>query len=326
MRLQRVLSKKTVLAGLCLLSLVTMFLPEGCSRGAGKLLSPVLAPLGDAGMYLTTHIQERIDRLGGRGGPLGEEGIRSLIIAMRQTIRDQHGRIEELRGWRSRLPDEFHCELVDARVVYTESAPLYQRRQLGAGHDRDVRNGDIVTTRQVLHPLDIALPENLAVLGRQYVVGRIIDTAARTAKLQLVIDPGFKMPAVVGLMIGPGGEREIELNIPGAGRKLITVRHDDRKPTAYLLQEVPPIPVIAEGDGKRIVLKHVPAAHRIMPGDVLTSGYDAKLPFGMSIGYVSRAEPEDKTPHFVTVYVEPLADLASLRTVYIVKPLAHGEE
>ncbi len=318
MRLRGILSRKSVLAGLCLLSVLCMVLPGRHARWPARALRPVLAPIGDAGMYLTTRMRGRLSELAGRE-TRQPDGLVHLNHALHQTIQDQLEELAELRRWRGVLGDEFLCRMVPARVVGIEPLPLRSRRVVSAGSDRQVRAGDLVTTRRVLHPIEVALPAELAVLGRNAVVGRILSPAAHTATLQLVADPGFSMPGQLWRMVGPGGKREIEVEVPGRGLESRTFSHNGRFSRAHPVGRA--IPVRLQGNGRQIVLSDVPERHRIQTGDFLTTAASELVPFGIPIGYVERTERQKDDPHFVSVFVKPLDDLDSLRRVYIIQAI-----
>ncbi len=324
MTLLRRLSRKTVLAALLGISVVLAALPARCSRRICHVVRPLLAPLGKGGMYLTTHVRERVSELAGQADKQEDAETVALLAAIHEQLQSQRERIAQLTRWREVLGEEFPCRLIEASVVGAEGLALRDRRQLDVGRSQGISPGDLATTRRLLHRVGVALPEYLTVLGRNYVVGRIIDSGAHTATLQLVTDPQFRMPACVRRMLYPGARRVIYVERPGGGRVQEEYKHDGR-PGAYPIPK--PIPVLAQGDGRRIVLRHVPAQHGIQPGDLLTTAASTELllPFGLTIGRVVGAEPDKQDAHAVTVLVEPLADLATLREVYVVMPLARGE-
>jgi cell shape-determining protein MreC len=322
MKLRSLFTKKSLLTAAIALSLAGMLLPARLARWPGRAVQSLLTPLGDGGMFLTTGLSRRIDRLlvGRQPAPADSE----LLLATERLLAQKQRQINALRKWRRRLPrdEDFLCRLIEARVVGVDGLPLRDRRLVNAGRARGVAEGDLVTTRHVLHPFDVALPEKLLVLGRNYAVGRIVKSAAHTATLQLLTDPGFSMPAVLWRMVRPGQERKVEAPATGGGTIIRKIAHGGgREPHPA----GPPIVVRIEGDGERIVLRHVPKKHGIRPGDLITSSETDLVPSGMAIAEVVETEVEPDEAHFVTVYAEPLADLDSLRYVYIVMPIARPE-
>jgi cell shape-determining protein MreC len=214
----------------------------------------------------------------------------------------------------------FPCLLIEGHVVQSDGNPMRDRRLMDVGENHGVRPGDIVTTRRIATPYANALPTGLAVLGTNYLVGVVTDSAAYSATLQLVTDRQFRMPATLYRMLSPGQQRDIFVQTPGGGLEKKTVAHDGKTTGAYPVGE--PIPVVAEGGGKQILLQHVPASHNIQPGDLLATGEATAqlLPFGLTIGRVVDSKNESKEAHMVTVFVEPLADLSRVENVYVVMP------
>jgi len=320
MRFRAKPSKGWVLGGLCLLSVALMVLPG--SRWLGRAVRPALVPLAALGMNVPVSIWTRLDEIAGprRARPDAQVAeLRRLLLVQQEMIDRQRRRIERLSGWRSKLKG-FRCRLIEASVIGAEAVPLRDRRLLDAGSTRKVAPGDLVTTRRLVHERDIALPEGLLVLGQNYLVGKIIDCAAFSATLQLVTDRAFEMPALLWRLVGPGQERTIYLKGPDGSRRKTVVRHDGRSPAMHAVGE--PILVKAQGDGRWVVLRDVPAEYGIRPGDLLTSARSLEfVPFGLRIGQVVRTVRSKREPHFVTVYVEPFADLGRVRDVYIVQPV-----
>jgi len=318
MRLGRKLTGKRILAGLCLLSVALMFLPGG--QRLRRVARPVVAPLGHLGMSLPVHLRTRVAEIAGRGGAGADPlppALEAELLALRQELARRRRQVEALSRWRSVLRG-FPCRLIPARVVASDPLPMRDRRLIGAGSRQGLRAGDMVTTRRLIHEADVALPEKLTVLGRNYVVGRIVDCAAYTATLQLVTDPGFRMSAKLWRFVYPGQERTIYLPGRDGGLEPRTFRHDGSSPLPQAVGR--PVDVRAEGDGRRIVLRQVPANHGIRPGDMLTSGDSPAVPLGMTIGRVSEVRRDRDAAHYVTVFVEPLGKLARLREVYVLMP------
>jgi cell shape-determining protein MreC len=320
MRLLRKPSKRWALGGLMLASVVLMLLPVNCSRWMSRAVQPVLAPLGVPGMHLVDHVRTRAGEMTGGGNPDRDEAVEALMTVIRQRMESQQRTIDELRKWRETL-GAFPCKLIDASVVGVESVPLRNRRLLDAGSSEGVRDGDLATTRRLLHRMGVALPRHLTVLGRNYVAGRIVHPGAYTATLQLVIDPEFEMRAQLFRMLRPGAERAIYVRTPEGGKAAKTFRHDNRTPGPYPVGNA--VPVLAQGDGRQIVLRQVPAEHGILPGDMVTTRElaELQLPFGLPIGRVTGTRPDEDDAHSVTVFAEPLAKLGTLRQVYIVLPV-----
>lgn len=306
------------MTGLVAVSLALMVTPMRYTARLGDLVRPVMAPLGSGTVYITTHIRSRTAELLG-GGAIPSD-VEPLLVAMQQTIRSQQEEIDSLRHWQRELND-FPCKLIPARVIGGESNPSRNRRTVDSGRRDGVGAGDLVSTRRLLHQMKVALPQELFVLGRNYLVGKIIDSAAHTATLQLVTDARFQSQAMLWRMIEPGGSRDIFVDGPGGAPVKKTITHDGRTPSAYPIGE--PKAVLAEGNGAQIVLRHVPAQYNVRAGDLLTTPEQTRLlvPFGLTIGKVVSTQSEPAEANFVTVFVQPLADLNALEDVYIVLPI-----
>ncbi len=315
-------TRKAALTGLILLSLVLIVLENTGQRRIPYTLShtlrPVLAPLGEATIYLTSHIAP---------APMTNDErqaeFSAILVQVKQVINDQQQRINELRHWRDAM-EGFPCLLIDGHVTVREGNPLRELRLVDVGDNRGVRPGYLVTTRRIVTPYENELPKGLAVLGSNYIIGVISDSAANTATVQLVTDSQFQMPATLYRMLAPGQQRDVFVSTPSGGLEKKTVTHDGSTAGSYPVGE--PIPVLAKGTGKQIVLQQVPATHNIQPGDLLTTGPSTTnlLPIGLTIGRVVDCRFESKDPHHVDVYVEPLADLSNLENVYIVMPASRG--
>ena len=327
-------SKRWLLAGLCLTSVVLMLLGER-SRSLCRLARPLLVPLSHLGTAATVHVRTRAHELTGSTGR-DQDGqmaaLRQDVLKKQEIIDQLNRKLATLRGWDAQLrkPRPGHrpltaysCKLIDAAVVGSEPLPLRDRKLLGAGSRRGVAAGDLVTTRRLLHEFPRALPEGLTVLGRNYLVGRIVDSSAYSATLQLVTDRSFRLPGRIVRLVGPGASRMIYVSRDNKDLAPQTYRHDGKTSSAQAVGQA--VAVRADGDGRQIVCRNVPAYHDVRPDDELTTALAAGLAFPLTIGRVVRTEVEKDHPRFVTVYVRPTADLGGLREVYIVLPVAARE-
>ncbi len=324
-----------VLLVLCVLSLLLMLLGER-SRWLCRRARPVLVPLSHVGMVAAVHLRTQLGRLTGAGSDSEQARIAALsneLLAMQALIDDLNQQLQEMRAWRPPfrrpLPDPnrpgaaptgYRCKLIDAVVIGSEALPLRNRRLLGTGAESGVTGGEWVTTRRTLHEFSKALPRGLTALGRNYVVGKVTESAAYSATLQLVTDPGWQAQARILRLVRPGQTRQVDERHADGSVAPRLVRHSGRSRGPELAGPV--VAVTAEGDGHRIVCRHVPAHHDVREDDVLTTAWSAGLPFRLTIGRVEQVEREAGAPHFVTVKVRPEADLGNLRRVYIVLPVA----
>ena len=310
-----------VLLGLCLLSIGMMFSPQKYLSAVRQVAQWGLSPLASSGNRLVVHLQTRIDQLTGTATPLKNKQLQALeqqILTLRQIIEYQRRQIKTLTKWSKVLKDFDYCQLIPARVISSGALPFQNRRWISSP-SKKVYKGNLVTTRTVVLNSSYPVREGIFVLGQNYLVGRIVQSEGHLATLQLVTDPHFHIPALLWRMIKPGQTRTIYIILPDGGLSKHTYHHSGKTPAAEPIGQ--PCKVEAKGDGKQIVLQHVPASHGIQPGDVLTSDSTGGfLPIGLTIGKVVRVQQEKKDAHFVSVFVKPLADLSRLQDVYIVVP------
>ena len=317
-------SKNTIFLAMCLASILLMVLPAGVAGWLRAAVRPALVPLSHFGMAMTVHCRSRIEEVL-RPATAREQAeldaLRGQLLAMHQIILNQRRQLDQLKGWRSEL-EGFRCQLVDAQVVAGEGLPMRDGRVVAYDRGSGVGEGDLATTRRIMHDKAVRLPDKLTVLGSNHVVGRIVEPSAFSATLQLVTDPGFRMPARLWRMVQPGKERRIYVTGPDGGMQSTLFRHEGSSPVAQPVGD--PVAVEVQGDGNRIVLRHVGDSSGVEAGDlVATTDSHALLPFGLTIGRVTAWQREKNDAHFLTVFVEPLGgDLKTLREVYIVIPLA----
>lgn len=290
-----------------------------------------LAPLGDAGMYLTTGFRSHF------GATAGENLSPAELRHLTETNRMLRGRLVELERklaeyWRQEKQKrrlygqlrDFPCELIPARVVAADSLPYAQTRILNAGRTHGARPGAMVTTRELLTDrskaippgraaiVDTTLPMRLAAITSAALVGELTkETGAFTARLRLLTNPDFEIPAVIHRVIDVRRPRKITVLTAGAAASQTLGPANNA-----------PIPVMARGDGRSEMVVHAAAVHNIKIGDWLMTSYTSGfLPAGIRVGEVVGVTDDSKHPGFVNLRIRPHADPASLREVYIVEPL-----
>jgi cell shape-determining protein MreC len=184
---------------------------------------------------------------------------------------------------------------------------------LSGGGRQGIRPGDAVTTREIATNRSKALPPKLAVVNESSLVGRIVDSGAFTARLQLVTDRGFQISARIRRVIVPGRSRTVTITEGGLPRM-----------TQLTPENNTPIDdVLAVGDGADMVMvPDVKAYYNVLPGDLLWASAEKEyLPVDIYIGKVEKVELNEKDSRRVTVYVRPYADVANVRDVFIISPL-----
>ena len=321
MRLAAV-SKRHLLAVLLLSSLAMSFAGWRVSLPLRRATQFVLAPLGDAPMYVATRIEARLHR---QASPrLSDEDAEQLQAENRFLLRlSDHWRAQSEVFERQvrRLANfqrmygpaaDISCELIAAHVVGAGSLPYDRMRVLGSGGKQGIRPGDVVTVRELATNRSKALPPKLAVVNESSIVGRIVDSGAFTARLQLVTDREFQINARIRRVIVPGRTRTVTVTEGSLPR---TTQLEPKDNT--------PIDVLAVGDGADMVMApDVKAYYNVLPGDQLWASAEKEfLPVDIYIGKVEKVELNAKDSRRVTVYVRPHADVAAVRDVFIISPL-----
>jgi cell shape-determining protein MreC len=323
MRRRVTFSRKHLLGVVLGFSVVASLVGPRIARPLRQAAGFLLAPLGDGPMYAVTKLTARLpDDAAGR---MSAEEARRLrqeneylrrLVTIWRSESERHERHARMLANFQRMygpTQELACELISGRVVGAGSLPYGRSRVVRPSGSRAVREGAAVTTRQVLTDRSKALPPRLAVVNDVALVGRITETGAFTARLQLVTDSGFQVHARIRRVISSSATR------------MITVTEGDLPSTTTLTPaNNRPIDVIARGDGaRRLIVEHVKGYHNVLPGDLLvTSTREEDLPVEIHIGKVVEVRRDAKAPHRVTLSVEPHADLDGLRDVLILSPLS----
>jgi cell shape-determining protein MreC len=309
------------LSTLLLAATILTLLGPGVSGHLRSMVHWAFAFPGDAGMYLTTSLKEML----GPAETLSLEDARVLREenqALRRTLLTRQQRIEDLTAklhggvklYNRVFSGQFApgsdvpIRLIAARVVAADSLPYGWTRVINLGTQKGVRKNMVATERRLLTDREKAIPfEPLPALSTSALAGRVVETAAYTARLQLVIDRGFESPVQIRRIPNPDNPRTIRI---GALEKPLTATTPN-----------PPISGIAYGDGKEgIDIPDVPAVANIRPGDIVqTDSALGALPASILIGTVTEILPA-KHPGRVTLKVSPACDFSTLRYVYIVVP------
>lgn len=274
------------------------------------------APLGDAGMYLATSTNAALTSEEDIP-PETAEQIKARNVQLRRQLATMEGELARARRYFHGGRDIFSglfgpqadvpVRLIPARIVTADALPYGQTRLVNAGSGQGAADGLYATTRTLLTDRSKRLPSNLAVLSGQALAGRLTETAAFTARLQLVTDTGFGTRAQVRRVIDPGAPRQVQV-----GSRMVRL---DRTANA-------PIEVYATGNGAgEIVVTQVSRQHNILPGDILqTHPAAAELPVAVTIGTVSDVVDDVDHPGRVILTVRPAINPPALREVFIVVP------
>ncbi|HOD80532.1 MAG: rod shape-determining protein MreC [Planctomycetes bacterium ADurb.Bin126] len=321
-------SRQKTLVILIALSVLSSLLGNGLADRLREAVHPFFAPFGDAGMYLATAFRDHIRSFSGPSlTPVEAQRLietnRELegrLLAIEDALADRLQREREMRQIASQLfgpVQDLPCELIPGRVVANDSLPYGRRVMVNVGRAWGAEPGVSATTVRVLTDRSKALPENLATISQSALVGRVVETGAFTARLQLVSDQGYRVAGRIRRLIQPGRRRKVTIVVRDGGGG----GEYDLTPA---LERQFPVLVQARGDGADgLVVENVSALHGVCAGDYLvSSGDDPFLPAEVRIGEVVEVKADPKHQNFQTLYVKPHADLSSLREVYIVVPKA----
>jgi hypothetical protein len=309
------ISKKTVVLALLLAAAGLTLVGNWAAGDLRSLAQMAMLPLSQPGTGLALTIRERVDELSPPSGrwqrKLVEartkaEHLQYDLDAVRARFAE-HMRIDhEEKETRYGILNGFPCELVAARVVAGQSLPYGDTRVLRASA---AKPGAYVTTVDLLTDRAKSLPEDLLALDTmdtKALVGRIVSSGMATAQLQLVTDGDFQIGAMIWR--DPNLHREIDT---AHRREPLTATNNQYIPTTI------------RGDGRGgMIATDVFKSHNVLPGDWIgTDGRSKFMPQRIRIGRVAAVKPDPRNAGLVALSITPVADLASLRDVYIVVPM-----
>jgi len=326
MRLLAKFTKRRVLAALLCLSIIASLLGSPLARRVRVASQWLLVPYGDAGMYVTNAVRTSV----GRPKVITEADVRRLesdremlegyVAQLQAEVADLKRQLPEIKRIFGQIPrTEFPYELIPARVVARDSMPYGSTGVVSFRSAYEVPAGARVTTRRLQTDLPKALPENLSALTGSALVGRVTQTWAFGASLQLVSDKAFRVHGRVHRIIRDRQNPRM-IKVIEQGKARSEPLKDGRDGNND------PVPVFAEGDGQGLIAREISENYGILPGDKLVTIKDEYLPDRIVIGDVSEVIKDAEHPGFVTLRIRPAADLERLRFVYIVLPIAMGPE
>jgi cell shape-determining protein MreC len=328
MKLHRVITKPRLLGLLLLASVASSFAGHRTSVPLRRLARLALEPVADGGVYLATVAGSSLQAAGGNvispkdARALADENerLRGALIELSQRLGKAERENREIQDIHARLyrpNDDMPSELIPARVVALDPLPYSATRVLDQGTPAGARPGLPVTTRGILTNRAAALPTGLAVMTASSLVGRVTDADAYTARLQLLTDPAYRVPVKIRRLVDGSHPRTITVMRDGLPvEELLTLSHPDVE------VDFPG----ARGDGvSGMVIENVKSLHNICAGDlVYTRAADMAVGAEIPVGRVSEVEDDSRQPGFVTVRIQPYAEMTSLREVYIVIPPRGG--
>jgi cell shape-determining protein MreC len=307
------LSARWVLLTLMALSVLTAASGRPFSQRLRRAFRFVLVPVSDVSMHVTTAFRRNIG--GAEAGELTAEQAAELKRRMRlleqravdlqKQMLEYRGRMRELENFQDvyRPARHLKCVLIPARVVAAESLPYGSGRMVSAGRRRGVLAGDQVTTRNLMTDRMKALG-NFGVIANNALVGRIVESGEFTARMILVTDTNFKIPALIKRDLSKPRKVEGE----SSSVWLTKANYSD-------------VDGIAFGDGtESVIVRKVPQKYNVLPGDVVWAKWGTIMARDVRIGTVTKVVDDDKAKKagFKKVIVTPDADLSSLRDVYVI--------
>lgn len=220
-----------VSVGLMVLAKADLRLLDVMSSRAGDLMAPVLDVLGRPAALLRSAGEAF-------GGILALEAENRRLRAQLEQLRAQafestrlEVQNEALRRALAMPPRDDAPLVTTARIVGDSGGPFVRTRLIDAGADRGVPKGAVAL-----------VPEGM--------VGRVVQTGERSARVLLLTDLNSRIPA----RIERTGERA----------------------------------VLAGDNSQEPILRFLPQAARARPGDrVVTSGEDGAIPAGLPLGVVA---------------------------------------
>jgi len=330
MRFQAV-SKRHMLMVLVLCSLALALAGSRAALPLRHAAQVILAPFGDVPMYATTSLTTALNQ---------EPAPKLSAAEVEQLLRENKQLRKQSHMWQSnceryylqtlRLKNfqrlygptvDLGCELISARVVGAGSLPYDRGRVLSSGRRESVDVGELVAVKDEVTELDLAtgrtkaLPPKLAVVTESTLVGRVVDSGAFTARMQLVTDKGFRMKGRIRRVISPAKPRMI--TVTNGSMPQMTQLSSANNAAIDVL-------ITGNGDG-RVVVPGVKAYHNVLPGDYLYASTDEQnIPIEFYIGKVEKVEPspDAKDAHRVRIVVRPHENIAGVRDVFIVSPIS----
>jgi len=324
MRLGEIFTKGRVLAGLMVASLGASLLGPAVAGPLRNVARLVIAPAGEAGMYATTAVRHQLAEASRETISQDEaRRLRKENAFLRNTLAvtgdwlvalDRENKaIQYIRTHMYGQTRDMPSEVIRARIVGADSLPYSATRVVGAGSSHGASPGLFVTTRELWTDRRLALPKNLAAVTASAFVGRITESDAFTARLQLLTDRAFRLDVQIHRVVqNPESPR------------LVTIATGDGPDRIEQLTSVhPDIKASARGDGAQgMVIPHVRRRHEFRPGDlVLTRSTDGAVGAAVPVGLVDRVDDDADEPGlFVSLHVKPHANLPALREVYVIVP------
>jgi len=191
--------------------------------------------------------------------------LRTQVGELRETALENY-RLSHLLEMKGRAG----TETVAARVIGKDATNWFRTILIDGGTNEGVQR-------------------HMAVVTNEGLVGRVVETTALAARVQLITDP----ESAVGVLI-------------------------QRSRVAG---------VAAGGQGGSLQIKYLPLMADVVEGDrVITSGLGGVFPKGIPLGRVLRSNRPTNGALFQETWVQPLADFSRLEEVMILKRPPSGDQ
>lgn len=316
MKLRFRMTRQRLAACLLIGSVGCCFAGPQLAAAIRPVVQVALVPFADGGMYLATTFRSHMADV--TSGRVSQEEARKLQEQVAQYRRENDYLVDYSLAIRKQLMDlsvlskafeptnKFAWKLIAGRIVMADSLPYGRTRVINVGGDNGVRPGEKV----LLTDRAKAVTRDLPVVAGSVLVGRIAESSAQAARLQLVTDSGFRQR--VRVFRDPHNRRDVAVE-----GKLLPLT------LANSAVDVPDL----QGDGAGgMIIPNVQDYLGIAVGDrVVTRDADLYLPAAVAVGEVTAIRKYNDQPKFLILVVRPAVDLESLRDVYVVVPGESGE-
>jgi len=303
---RRNLRRKSLIPILLIVSLLVIILPRAVT---GRFIGLVqaLVPFQDwtsRGVDAASGAND--EDKNGDGGQSQLEALRRRNAALSHQLAELRNRYRNLqRDYRAiasvRRRGLSGGRLIPARVVAADALPWRESRLISSGLLSGVQEAAGVTSNyfNCYLPQSEGVRGGLSVVASEVLVGFVDQVSTHAARVRLITDRSTKMPVVIAR---PDGERLVPLEaqfwLVGTGGKALEVRDVDHR---YIKSQ------------------------GIEVGDmVLTVPHDARLPVSLTVGTVTKIQPDSDNRLLYVLDVEPPLEFDDLRRVFVIDP--HHED
>jgi len=303
-------------------SAVCLLLPNRYSRPLRGAVQ-FFVPFQDATYRFTQTLTDHVDELAAteptrqQHRQLLEQAhaMQNRLVAIETECQQLRRENEFLIGFR-RDAALAGAQLVPARVFARDAAGFSDMLAIGRGLQAGVTDGDYVTSQLLIaHGRDTPLRTVMAVVGSEYLIGRIDHADSFTARVVLFDDPLSPAQQVCIGRLSDQGLTVFSRTDPGTGRQreqrfLLTGKGGGR----LLIQQVPTEYIEAQRSAAE-----APPEDAIRLGDlVVTMATEPSLPTRMVIGQIVQTRQDPKNPLIHDLEVRCPIDPTRLQWVYVI--------